>query len=195
YQPIPIIALTAGFDKSDELRCRESGMDHYLTKPFSISEITDVLESYIGRSKSSIRGEILKGEVSIDTKSTGTSNKIEKMEDILNISAIQNILEVERQTQKPILSSVFDGFTSQMTDKLAELNSHLDLSDTEDLYKTAHAIKSMSANMGAKEVQGIAGDIERTARSGVLEGIDIRAAELGEAYIRFLAVFKQEYSN
>ena len=42
--PIPIIALTAGSDRRDRDRCFEAGMNDYLTKPFSISDIQHAID-------------------------------------------------------------------------------------------------------------------------------------------------------
>ncbi|ADI38345.1 putative transcriptional regulator [Waddlia chondrophila 2032/99] len=46
-QKIPIIALTANHVKSDLDRCLESGMDGYLTKPFELKDLNNVLKKYL----------------------------------------------------------------------------------------------------------------------------------------------------
>jgi PAS domain S-box-containing protein len=40
---VPIVALTAHASASDAERCREAGMDHYLTKPLSLTALANVL--------------------------------------------------------------------------------------------------------------------------------------------------------
>jgi signal transduction histidine kinase/ligand-binding sensor domain-containing protein/CheY-like chemotaxis protein len=196
FQPTPIIALTAGFDKEDELRCRNAGMDHYITKPFSISELKMVLQSFIG-----FKGDVpLKKAPGVKANSVlpdyvPDSSEKDIKEDILNLPAIENIREVERQTKKPLLNTVFNGFTSQMESKLAEIQGLFDISDTEELYKTAHAIKSMSANIGAKKVQKISAEIESVARSGSMQDLETKITALQAAYEQFLEIFQPELAE
>jgi signal transduction histidine kinase/ActR/RegA family two-component response regulator len=45
----PIVALTAGVMPGDEEKCRESGMDDYLAKPASFTDLTTVLVRWIAR--------------------------------------------------------------------------------------------------------------------------------------------------
>ncbi|MBW3557397.1 MAG: response regulator, partial [Actinobacteria bacterium] len=42
----PIIAMTAGAMNEDEDRCREAGMDDYVTKPVSLDTLASVLERW-----------------------------------------------------------------------------------------------------------------------------------------------------
>ncbi len=198
FQPTPIVALTAGFDKSDEVKCRKSGMDHYITKPFSIPDLEEVLSSFIGLNKDIISSTQLDHSGPIDAAPTqieeGTDQVI-NFEEVIDAAALENILEVERQTEKPILKTVFDGFTSQMQEKLIELRGHITNKDSEELYKTAHAIKSMSANMGAKEVRRVSSEMESTARNGSIEGVDDYFVKLTEAYAVFLEVFETKFRD
>jgi signal transduction histidine kinase/ligand-binding sensor domain-containing protein/CheY-like chemotaxis protein/HPt (histidine-containing phosphotransfer) domain-containing protein len=198
YQPIPIIALTAGFDKSDASRCRKSGMNHYITKPFSISELKEVLYSYVGH----------KGTVAPDTSNslTGENSKqyqkrpveqktADRTDNVLDFIAINNIREVERQTQKPILKTIFEGFIAQMDEKLEEIRENFKTADSETLYQTAHAIKSMSANVGAKKVKQLSGEIESIARSGSITQVDAILDDLDSAYAEFLTAFTLELDS
>ena len=194
-QAIPIVALTAGFEKTDEKRCRDAGMNHYLTKPFSMAELSNVLQSYIGHSEVLPPSSRPKAAVPEDIKAedgkTGDSSK----DEVINFSAVENILEVERQTGKSILNTVFLGFTDQMNEKLRELQEDLSESDSERVYKTAHAIKSMSANIGAKRVQQLSADIEAASRLGSLNGLEAKVDEINLAYTQFAKFFRLEYPN
>ena len=169
-------------------------MNHYITKPFSISELSGVLKSFIGHSATKpVTTGVEKGDKPKSASPSARTIRVEDKATILNLSAIENILEVERQTQKPILATVFDGFNSQMDEKLDELQASFANSDSDNLYKTAHAIKSMSANIGARRVQKISGDIEAASREGSIENLDSSIGELKLAYAQFVETFEAEY--
>ena len=44
---IPVLALTAKAMRGDEERAREAGMDAYITKPFRLSHMLDVVDRFL----------------------------------------------------------------------------------------------------------------------------------------------------
>ncbi len=187
----PIIALTAGTGKEDRLRCMKSGMDDYLTKPFSISELQKTIFQYI--SKQPNRPESLPINTTIESEPADPSKLSEAVSDIINTRAIDNILSIESQTGKPLLPSILDGFIRQMGEKLTEIAANAAEKDSERLYRTAHAIKSMSANIGAERVRVISASIEKNARNGIIDNIDQSITELEISYDDFVGAFRDRY--
>ena len=112
---------------------------------------------------------------------------------MFNASAIDNIREVEKQTGKDILPSIFTGFVEQMEDKLSEINYHVKSGDAESIYRTAHAIKSMSANIGAEKVHAISSQIELAGRENDLSQVNGFVHELDDGYAEFKAAFEAEF--
>lgn len=185
----PIIALTAGLNQADEAKCKAVGMDHYLTKPFTISDIEKVFGIYFNRSVPKNSSE--RPESQIEKRSF--QEKILPPESIVNYSAINNILEIEKQTGKSILPNIFEGFISQMSEKITELEEALITGNSDSAYKTAHAIKSMSANIGAEKVRSISSEIESMTKQGSTNKVEYKLADLSSAYSEFLTYFRTHH--
>ena len=192
--PIPIIALTAGISKEDRDKCTEAGMDAYLTKPFSISELSDSIQQFDQR-MADRKTKTTNSNFELMPKQIGkeTAPQTDINPEIFNIRAINNIREVEQQTGRILLPSILDGFTNQMQEKLSEISNDLKSGDSDKLYRTAHAIKSMSANIGAEKVRSISAEVEGLGRSGNIASVGNSLLEITEAYDEFVKEFKVRF--
>tara|TARA_R110002049_G_scaffold114812_17_gene266202 strand:- start:4410 stop:8909 length:4500 start_codon:yes stop_codon:yes gene_type:complete len=188
----PIIALTAGSDMEDKDRCREAGMDGYLTKPFSISDIQKHIDKHLHLSPFDSRPI-----ASLDHRSHESTNcnKTNSESDVLDLTAIENIREIERQTGKPLLPAIFEGYVAQMEEKLRDIESDLNSENSTSVYRTAHAIKSMSANIGAEKVRTISAQIEKQGRANDLSGLSDTLETLTIAYQEFLVEFDHSLTS
>lgn len=186
---VPIIALTAGSDKNDEERCLKAGMDGYLTKPFSISDIQKTIDRHLQTASiENLQGDNL--EVDTHSNQRGTESKDDPAEQgILDFSAIENIREIERQTGKKLLPSIFAGYVEQMEEKLQDIERNVSSVDNISVYRTAHAIKSMSANIGADKVRTISALIEKKGRENEISELAEPVSMLTKAYQEFLVEF------
>lgn len=185
---IPIVALTAGINREDKDRCTDAGMDDYLTKPFSISELSSAIRKFDKRIGSQKKRSfpIVDSLKSDDVDGSASSS-------IFNMKAIDNIREIEIQTGKPLLPSILEGFESQMGEKLLELSTNFQDGDSEKMFRTAHAIKSMSANIGAEKVRNLSAEIEAMGRRGELPPSDGFATSLRSTLEEFVKEFRSAF--
>ncbi len=146
----PVVALTANALKGDAERCFAAGMDHYLTKPFSIEQLHAVLESCAapgapvpaGASAGRRRAEVL------DSKTLGRLRN-------LNAAGGQDLLAR--------LAALYASSSAALIESLRVAVGSEDL---EALGKAAHGLKSSSANVGATGLAAICGELEAAARNG-----------------------------
>ena len=68
--------------------------------------------------------------------------------EVLDMKALDNIRSVEVQSGKSLLAKVFENFKKDVAIKIEELRENID--DPKALGAGAHAIKSMSLNLGTK---------------------------------------------
>jgi HPt (histidine-containing phosphotransfer) domain-containing protein len=165
-------------------------MNQYLTKPFSITELTEVLRDFLG---DSIGNVVPNGVTRHDSNGLGSpAQTAETRAEVINKQAVENIREVEKQTGRSILPTIFEGFQSQMNEKIQELEADLNSGDAQAVYRTAHAIKSMSANIGAEQVRRHSSRIEIIGRSGSCDGVEIKIQPLKDSYEEFTFLFDLE---
>lgn len=186
--PTPIVALTAGISKEDQFLCRKAGMDDYLAKPFSISEIQQVIEKNLRRNPMITprnRDALADSEVR-----NHTADDPHKNLKSINFAAINNIRDVEKQTGNQILPSIFMGFKDQVFPKMDELEKNISSQELDSASKTAHAIKSMSANIGAEKVRFICASIESAGKSRKPKEAQAHYSRLKPALEEFLSDFQ-----
>lgn len=180
----PIIALTAGNTNEEKRRGLVSGMDRYLTKPFKIEDIREILQTY--SSIAHIDSAPLKPEELSKPDDIPSVTQDASHLEVLNLNSIENIRMVERQTGNPILSKLLTGFEEQMGQKIVELSEAAAKSDAKSASSVAHAIKSMSANLGAEKVRIISAEVEKHSRGGDLKDLGSRVVDIEFAYKEFL---------
>ncbi|MEZ5572020.1 MAG: Hpt domain-containing protein [Halioglobus sp.] len=99
---------------------------------------------------------------------------------------------MERITGKQILPSIFEGYIKQMDEKLKEIKCDAISKDSLSIYRTAHAIKSMSTNIGADKVRAISFQIEKSSKAQELDGLSEIIELLVNAYDEFVKRFSEE---
>lgn len=183
----PIIALTAGNSNDEMRRGIAAGMDQYLTKPFKMDEIRDALES---------QGIVVRRAAHTesqddDSSDTRTTTNVYLGTETLNMRALENIFAVEKQTGSDLLEKLIDGYRNQMTQKIEQLKLASKERDSNSIFSAAHAIKSMSSNLGAERVRIISSEIEKISKSDSARILDGEINELELANEDFLSAINR----
>lgn len=148
--PLPIIALTANALKGDAELCRNAGMDDYLTKPVSNSQLAEKISHWL---------------VGIPQPAVGTAPP--------SLTPDSNTTPLDPEFDAVILQQLagmmaeeFPLLLSAYEDTLASFNQNADAlvhaGDFVALCESAHALKSSSAALGAMRISQIALEIEKS---------------------------------
>ncbi len=161
-QHIPIIALTADIQKGIIDQCISTGMDGYLSKPFSIMQLQDTLKKWLPLNQQT------------STQSLQTKNNLDSQPDVqsLTFNPLDNLRGHTTTNGKSLLNKVITLFLNSAPSEIDTLEHALECQDCSLLTKTAHTFKSTCANLGAKKLADSAASIETIAKQDHTEGID-----------------------
>ncbi len=150
----PVVALTAGKTESEKERCYASGMDRILFKPYSTYDLNGLLGNYFESSGQVERSSAAKAQPAAQT-------------DILDLKALDNIRSIETQSGGGLLAAVIVNFRTDGEQKLDELREAV--GDAKALGAGAHAIKSMSLNLGCKALSEYCRRCESRWKAGEID--------------------------
>jgi CheY-like chemotaxis protein len=154
YERTPIIALTAAARAEEYEQALSSGMDEFMTKPFNVAQLENRISTTLTHK---VSDETVKG--------SGLENSIGQGP--IDETVIDSILAINPgPASSALLSKVITSFNSQLPISLNNLRSSIDTDDRELLRKHAHALKSMSGNVGATQLTKALNDIEQAAAVG-----------------------------
>jgi two-component system, sensor histidine kinase and response regulator len=143
---LPIIAMTAHAMKGDRERCREAGMDDYLSKPLDSRRLGGAVE------------RVVAGQPA-PPGSSGDGQRVVDYEAVL--------ARVGGDTD--LLVDVSRLFIEGVPAHLQEIRSALGARDAEALRRAAHAFKGAAANFDAAALVDAARRLEECGRTGKLE--------------------------
>ncbi|KGE04766.1 hybrid sensor histidine kinase/response regulator [Pseudohaliea rubra] len=177
---IPIIALTAGGSKEDIVQCQKAGMDKLLQKPFKQADIILILDEF---GPPMLTG----GHPYKETESQQLSPFFVDSGTEIDDTVIDGLRRLAAQTSNSkLLESLLEGYHDQMQQKLFELDAETTSMNAANVATIAHAIKSMSANMGAILVREIAQRLEEEAKAGWVSDFEKQHESIKCAFMSFM---------
>ena len=155
---VPIVALTAHVAGKDDA-WRVSGMDDYLTKPFTLDSLSGVIAKYL------VADEARNAPAEGGTPALAAGGAPGEAAAVFDRQVLMQIAAMQSGSANlPLRAlSMFEEHSRNAIRTLAETLKH---GDNEAVASAAHALKSMSVNVGARRLGAACADIEAAARAG-----------------------------
>jgi CheY-like chemotaxis protein/HPt (histidine-containing phosphotransfer) domain-containing protein len=143
-----IIAMTGNALLGDREKCLEAGMDDYISKPVRIGELQAALERWAGRKPKQSDTAFFAREVT--------------HADLLDQSLLAELREMPPSDGATMLKELVDFFLENAPQRIAQINQFI--SDPHKMAFHAHALKSMSLNLGATKMADLCQRLEEMAQ-------------------------------
>ncbi len=179
----PIVALTAHVAGSDET-WRSAGMNDYLTKPFTINSLATVLDNYLERSSNPEQFQTEPESVSVEappapvsasqnTKAAATPTESEpesaasdeETDDLIDRTVLDQLCAMQAG-RTDLAARALALFQEHSRPAMVRLAKSPKADDDKEIAKAAHALKSMSLNVGARVLAATCSKIEELAIAG-----------------------------
>src|SRR5205085_9855251 len=167
-----IVAMTAFALEGDKEKCIEAGMNDYISKPFLIEEIVDIIRKWAG-------AEDKKG---INTNKE--ENSQEKSGAVLNKSTIEKLRDMTRGPDQSFFKKVLQMFIDQGDELVIEISEALSAKDIRKVGSLAHKLKGSSLNLGAEVLAETCRIIELKSRNNDQEGLEELVNKLTSEFSR-----------
>ncbi len=143
-EQLPIIALTANVMKQNIDTCLGSGMNAYLSKPFSISELHQCLLCWLGNNKPALSCPIT------------TLKKTARFEP----AALISVAALNPENSDALIAKVVTLFVDKTEQALIKLQQAQEINNKETMRRISHGLKSSSANVGALRMSDLCKQLE-----------------------------------
>ncbi|MGI9386163.1 MAG: response regulator, partial [Methyloligellaceae bacterium] len=163
-ESVPIIALTALLAGGRKNEWSDAGMDDILTKPYTIRDLADCLTTWLPGCREDKQPMIIDGETAPGERSTTLAS-------VLDPDVIGSIREMQ-QPGTDLLRRVSGIYVNKAPSAMEDIDRAVASHKFCEIASTAHALKSLSANIGAHKVADACGHLEERSRNEDASGRD-----------------------
>ena len=162
---IPIVAMTAQAAESDRLRCLESGMDAYVTKPVHVPELMKMIESVV------LGGNSM--NANFTSEGSSVEAQLQQLDESLALSRVGGDVE--------LLKEVVELFLDDYPSTFEKIKAAVASRNATALEHHAHSLKGSVSTFGANRAFEAAFTLEKQGRSGDLTGASDGLLQLEQA--------------
>ncbi|MNM73635.1 Sensor histidine kinase RcsC [compost metagenome] len=167
---LPIIAMTANAMAGDRQRCLDSGMDEYLSKPISRSQLQSCLQAF--KPAPPVSPTVATMSTPLDHARAASGVPITAP--TLDRAVLDELVEIAGDDTHTIIKLFLD----ETPILLQQLQAATASNDQRRLGEVAHSLKSSSANVGVLALSEAARQLEHAVRTGTLEQPASRVAQI-----------------
>ncbi len=135
---VPIVGMSASGRPGDRATCRDAGMDELLVKPVSLADLGRALQPYLGERRAVPRRPV-------DAAAADTDALDALVQQLGSVAPVRSIVAT---------------FLSELDQREAAILDSVARGDADLLQRTAHTLRSMSATLGANELDELARTLE-----------------------------------
>jgi CheY-like chemotaxis protein/HPt (histidine-containing phosphotransfer) domain-containing protein len=165
---IPVVAVTANAMEGDREQCIAAGMDDYLSKPFTQSQLAEMLQQWCADCSPDAPGQLPVDEG--EQGSTAYEADEAQGEAVINSAALDNIRQLQRSDKPDLLEKIVSIYMNDSPGLLNALREALEQGDAQQVRMHAHRFKSGSANLGALRLAALCKRLEDMGSNNELEG-------------------------
>ncbi len=164
---VPVVALTAHVVGSAADAWRGAGMDAVLHKPFTLASLASMLGQFLQPSApQQVAAAATEAAVAMPPPPAKAGPALYGGEPLIDEEISAQLRAMAAAGRTEFVDRVHGLYRDNAPDGVAKLAEAVAARDAEAAAKAAHALKSMSYNVGARIVARMAGDMEASAREG-----------------------------
>ncbi|WP_020564124.1 ATP-binding protein [Methylosarcina fibrata] len=179
--PIPVIALTAHALAEDRAKCLAVGMDEWVTKPFTRQDLNGVLQKWlpermmVGAEPS--RSIAAPARNTVESSSQGSA---------IDLSFLLQNFNFDDPNDIEFMGHLKQVFQQNAEQTFKSLQLSIESNDADQVRKLAHSLKSISANVGAKELSSRCYMLEQAGQQNKLQNAEAILAGMHFEFYRVL---------
>ncbi len=197
----PIVALTAHAREENREKCLAAGMDDYMIKPFALKQMLVTLNRWCGdgadgpleaktveKEKDNINGIMGPGSSEENGPGNEDSSPIDR-------SVLGGLQDLQIEGEPSIVKRVIEAYLTDSEPLISQLKEALPVNAREVLQRSAHSLKSSSANVGALRLSEISKELEMNCRDNSLEDAARLIAAIESEFIKAKEVLQKEIDS
>jgi len=158
---LPIIALTAHVADGD-VEWRAAGMDDYVTKPFTILSLADAIGAQLDPS-GVIQAAAQLDQTSIE-ENVGVDEASSK-DNAFKATVLKELAGLSGDNGSDLVTRALTLFEEHSKEGILRIAAGIESNDPQEIKSAAHALKSMSFNVGALALGDACNDIENACHN------------------------------